>query len=166
MRKSQRSVKHQYVSKTKVCNLIVSIRILTVYFQVTMPAAAAAAALSEIQEEDVQPGSAGNVSAGNNADGAKVAPPGQVHSAGASLHPLHLFKVKADAEDHSNWAAQYKECPACLIPLTYVSENLELRKKHMVACDGANLDAMFDPVCPKRAACDNRDVVHWATVFH
>ena len=68
--------------------------------------------------------------------------------------------------DPCNWAAKWRECPACLIPLCYVSQNREERKKHMIQCDGANLDCMFDPVCPNRGHCKNRDVDHWSTMFH
>jgi len=50
----------------------------------------------------------------------------------ASHHPLYLHKDKTEAagmEDPCNWVAKWKECPACLIPLCYVSQNQEERKK-------------------------------------
>ena len=135
--------------------------------QVSRPAEAR----TEVQEEPVMA-----VPAGNDSDGTHTEPAqggSRDHSIAqasqASHHPLHLHKDKTEAagmEDPCNWVAKWKECPACLIPLCYVSQNQEERKKHMIQCDGANLDCMFDPVCPNRGHCKNRDVDHWSTMFH
>ena len=135
--------------------------------QVSRPAEAR----TEVQEEPVMAVPAGNDSDGTHAEPAQGA--SRDHSIAqasqASHHPLYLHKDKTEAagmEDPCNWVAKWKECPACLIPLCYVSQNQEERKKHMIQCDGANLDFMFDPVCPNRGHCNNRDVDHWSTKFH
>ena len=85
----------------------------------------------------------------------------------SNTHPLHLhLQKKTETEDHSNWVSQWVDCPACLMPLRYISPGLQERKEHMLNCRGNELHYMLDQLCPNRGNCHSRDVAHWGNYFH
>ena len=88
------------------------------------------------------------------------------HSQPTSSATVHGKDEMAAIDDQGNWVMAWKNCPACLIPLGFISDVLEERRKHMVKCEGGRLDAMFDPICPNKSHCTNKDVEHWANLVH
>ena len=82
-------------------------------------------------------------------------------------HPLHLhFQKNIKTDDPSNWVTEWVDCPACLMPLRYISPEMQERKVHILNCKGNELDYMLDQLCPNRGNCNSRDVAHCAKFFH
>ena len=52
-------------------------------------------------------------------------------------HPLHLhFQKNIKTDDPSNWVTEWVDCPACLMPLRYISPEMQERKVHILNCKG------------------------------
>ena len=82
-------------------------------------------------------------------------------------HPLHLhFQKNIKTDDPSNWVTEWVDCSACLMPLRYISPEMQERKVHILNCKGDELDYMLDQLCPNRGNCNSRDVAHCAKFFH